>query len=548
MTAVLCVALLPLGALAQQSTVVEIDSDADLVDAILKQADEQTWIFTKAGTYDAKNTNGNGYYPYQVYDPVQEFVFPIHADNLTIKKADGVGEVIVTSSVEPDSGAWHYQNFITVFGQGVTIDGVTLKSNKSGYPDYEGTCNKALELYAPGKSLSLKNIKIQPLDDGKGRSFGGSIYLNVTDAGTTVIENVTMDAWINARAVTTGKVTVTNLTQDFTNSQYAGYHDNGKYGWNPGVSGDCEGISVTNHTIIVDEKTNLNEQVFQAEMRDGTTVKLSSNVQIDKMLNITKNNITLDLNNYTITASDSFTYTDTKNKNDAHLVNVQGAGVTLKNGTLKTTDENKHALNLYSAENVTLENLTLDHTNASTGAPMVINGSDVLVQGKLTLITGENSWYAANVDSKSTGTAYLEFGQNSTVAFQGKSRSNMGIVMDNSVTGGQVSVVFDPHVDIQSPEDFIALYNNAGDGGTIVHPENGDLVQHGDEWVAEHDPDPTPTPKPTAQPTATPTAAPQKPPKTGDDSQLGLWMALLVLSVGCGCALLIRNRRRMNHR
>ena len=93
---------------------------------------------------------------------------------------------------------------------------------------------------------------------------------------------------------------------------------------------------------------------------------------------------------------------------------------------------------------------------------------------------------------------------------------------------------------LKSPEDFIALYNNAGDGGTIVNPENGDLVQHGDGWVAEHDPEPTPTPKPTA--------APQKPPKTGDDSQLGLWMALLVLSVGCGCALLIRNRRRMNHR
>lgn len=538
MTAVLCVALLPLGALAQENKVVEISSNTELVEAIRNQANGQTWIFTKAGTYDAKNTNGNGYYPYQVYDPVQEFVFPIHVDNLTIKKADGVGEVIVTSSVEPDSGAWHYQNFITVLGKNVSIDGVTLKSNKSKYPGYEGTCNKVLELYAPGESLRLKNIKIQPLDDGKGRSFGGSIYINGgggRNVGTVTIENVTMDAWLSASTVSLGKVVVTNLTQDFTNSQYAGYTYEGSYGWNPNITG--ANVSVSGHTIIVDGKTNLIEQVFNGNLRDGATVKLSSDVKIDEMLDISKSNITLDLNGHTITASDTFKSTYA---NDSHLVNVTGDGVTLKNGTLKTTDENKHALNLYSAKKVTLENLTLDHTNASTGAPMVINGSDALVKGKLTLITGENSWYAANVDSKSTGKAYLEFGQNSTVAFQGKNRSNMGIVMDNSETGGEVSVVFDPHVDIQSPEDFIALYNNAGDGGTIVNPENGDLVQHGDGWVAEHDPEPTPTPKPTA--------APQKPPKTGDDSQLGLWMALLVLSVGCGCALLIRNRRRMNHR
>ena len=542
MTAVLCVALLPLGALAQGTDVVRIGSNEDLVNAILNQENRQTWIFTEAGTYDAKNTKGNGYYPYNVYDPVQEFVFPIHVNNLTIKKDAGVGEVILTSSAVPsknDGGNWHYQNFITVMGEDVSIDGLTLKSNKN---DYYGTCNKLIELYEPGTDLHLSNIRVLPVENDEGTSFGGSIYINGGgdwNVGTVTIENVTMDAWVSASTVSKGNVVVKNLTQDFSNSEYAGYTYKGSYGWNPNITG--ANVSVSGHTIIVDGKTNLIEQVFNGNLRDGATVKLSSDVKIDEMLDISKSNITLDLNGHTITASDTFKSTYA---NDSHLVNVTGDGVTLKNGTLKTTDENKHALNLYSAKKVTLENLTLDHTNASTGAPMVINGSDALVKGKLTLITGENSWYAANVDSKSTGKAYLEFGQNSTVAFQGKNRSNMGIVMDNSETGGEVSVVFDPHVDIQSPEDFIALYNNAGDGGTIVNPENGDLVQHGDGWVAKHDPDPTPTPKPTAQPTA----APQKPPKTGDDSQLGLWMALLVLSVGCGCALLIRNRRRMNHR
>lgn len=543
MTAVLCVALLPLGALAQENTEVRIGSDEDLVKAILNQANRQTWIFTKAGEYNAFNYDNNGYYSYTYKDAENkdvdgDFVFPIHVDNLTIKKDAGVGEVILTSSAVPSKNAggnWHYQNFITVFGKNVSIDGLTLKSNRN---DYYGTCNKLIELYKPGTDLHLSNIRVLPVENDEGTSFGGSIYINGGgdwNVGTVTIENVTMDAWVSASTVSAGKVVVNNLTQDFSNSEYAGYTYKGSYGWNPNITG--ANVSVSGHTIIVDGKTNLIEQVFNGNLRDGATVKLSSDVKIDEMLDISKSNITLDLNGHTITASDTFKSTYA---NDSHLVNVTGDGVTLKNGTLKTTDENKHALNLYSAKKVTLENLTLDHTNASTGAPMVINGSEALVQGKLTMITGKNSWYAANVDSKSTGKAYLEFGQNSTVAFQGKSPSNMGIVMDNSVTGGQVSVVFDPHVDIQSPEDFIALYNNAGDGGTIVNPENGDLVQHGDGWVAKHDPAPTPTPKPTA--------APQKPPKTGDDSPLGLWMALLVLSVGCGCALLIRNRRRMNHR
>lgn len=550
MTAVLCVALLPLGALAQGNTEVRIGSDKELVNAILNQKDGQTWIFTKAGEYNAFNSN-NGYYSCKYVNAkgkevTEDFVFPIHVNNLTIKKADGVGEVIVTSSARPSKNAggnWHYQNFITVFGKNVSIDGLTLKSNRN---DYYGTCNKLIELYEPGTDLHLSNIRVLPVENGEGTSFGGSIYINGGgdwDVGTVTIENVTMDAWVSASTVSKGNVVVKNLTQDFSNSQYAGYTYEGSYGWNPNITG--ANVSVSGHTIIVDGKTNLIEQVFNGNLRDGATVRLSGDVKIDKMLDIIRNNITLDLNGHTITASDAFTSTY---ENDSHLVNVTGDGLTLKNGKLQTTAKNKHALNLYGAEKVTLENLTLDHTNASKGAPLVINGSDALVQGKLTMITGKNSWYAANVDSKSTGTASLKFGQNSTVAFQGESRSNMGIVMDNSVTGGQVSVVFDPHVDIQSPEDFIALYNNAGDGGKIVNPENGDLVQHGDGWVAEHDPDPTPTPKPTAQPTATPTAAPQKPPKTGDDSPLGLWMALLVLSVGCGCALLIRNRRRMNHR
>lgn len=535
--ALLCVGLLPAGALADGEVL--IANSADLVKAIAGQANGQTWVFTNAGTYDALNT-GNGYYPYGAN---REFVFPIYADNLTIKKADGVGEVIVTSSARPSEtagGNWHYQNFITIFGRNVSIDGVTLQPNRN---DYYGTCNKAIELCAPGTDLHLSNIKILPLKNQEGTSFGGSIYINgnnedgtARNIGTVIISNVSMDAWLSASTVSQGNVVVTNLTQDFSNSEYAGYTYQGSYGWNPNITGT--NVSVSGHTIIVDGKTNLNEQVFNANLRDGATIKLSGDVQIDKMLDITKNNITLDLNGHTITASADF---KSSYANDSHLLNVTGDGVTIKNGTLKTTGKNKHALNLYEAKNVTLENMTLDHTNASAGAPLVLNGSDALVKGKLTMNTGAKSWYAVNVDSKATGSATLEFGPGSSIAFQGQSK--LGIMVENNAPNGHVSVVFDPNVEIECPDEFIPLHNEADSGVEVEDPENAGLVQHGDEWVLEES---EPTPTPTTQPTPAP--APQQPPKTGDGSHLTLWMVLLVLSLGCGCCLLIKKHNRADNR
>ena len=52
---IMALTLLPTLALADNETVY-IDSDEDLVSAIKDQADGQTWVFTEAGEYDAKNT------------------------------------------------------------------------------------------------------------------------------------------------------------------------------------------------------------------------------------------------------------------------------------------------------------------------------------------------------------------------------------------------------------------------------------------------------------------------------------------------------------
>lgn len=66
-------------------------------------------------------------------------------------------------------------------------------------------------------------------------------------------------------------------------------------------------------------------------------------------------------------------------------------------------------------------------------------------------------------------------------------------------------------------------------------------------------PDPTPTsvPAPTASsvPTPAPTSTPETPqvPQTGDGAQLGLWMALMVIScIGAAAIVLLRGKERRN--
>lgn len=100
---IMALTLLPTLAMADET--VYIDSDEDLVSAIKDQADGQTWVFTEAGEYDAKNTeeDSNGFYATSKIADGSNFVFPIYVDNLTITKEDGIGEVVITSSARPDA-------------------------------------------------------------------------------------------------------------------------------------------------------------------------------------------------------------------------------------------------------------------------------------------------------------------------------------------------------------------------------------------------------------------------------------------------------------
>ena len=227
-----------------------------------------------------------------------------------------------------------------------------------------------------------------------------------------------------------------------------------------------------------------------AAVQENGTITLNQNITVGKQVELSKAGVTLDLGGNTLTASESFTYTDRTNLNDAHVVNISADNVKVCNGTIKSTVNNKHCLNVYRATGVVVEGLTLDHTNANAikgGAPMVVGGSDVTVKYMLKTITGANSWYGINVDTYAGLTSSLKFDANAQMIFSGT--KPFGIYLESTrsaESGDTVNVTFGENVSITAPEgvDFIAVFVNRVSTGanniTVTDPENAGLKDNGD--------------------------------------------------------------------
>ena len=173
------------------------------------------------------------------------------------------------------------------------------------------------------------------------------------------------------------------------------------------------------------------------EHSENAVWNLSADIQLGKMLNLSGlKNVTINGNGHTITAGTGFAWNE-GNQNACHLVQVlSSTGVTLENVDLVATSANKHVLNVYGESSVTLSNVTLDHSAARKGAPLVVNASSVTADGPLTLVTGENSWYAANVDSRYGEASFsVDPSASADLAMVGPMASG-GVVAENTSSKG----------------------------------------------------------------------------------------------------------------
>lgn len=145
---------------------------------------------------------------------------------------------------------------------------------------------------------------------------------------------------------------------------------------------------------------NAQEKSARTEITDQTSLEAA--VAQGGTIDLTGKTITLER---PLTISTSVTITGgtlvgTAGVGYNNLVTLTGDEATLDGVTIITAAENKSALHAYRTV-LTAKDLTIDHTNAAGGAPVIINGGSAAFTGNLDLKLGTDSWYGVNVDNAS---------------------------------------------------------------------------------------------------------------------------------------------------
>lgn len=267
-------------------------SDADgLAYAIAHQQDGQTW-YIEDGEYVLTREHLDMYKDWK--NPFSSsqggWYLPLYANNLTIK---GNGGALITSDVTTPNGAWATQDFVSVWGEGVTIEGVNFKSKTEQ--------NKVIEVM--NKDFTLRNSTLERIDEWGSGSIIFQSLVDDGDIGEATLEDVNLSAWITTNYSKTGTLNIKNVNIDFVDNEYAGYSDpTYGYGWCPGVFNSKSNVEIVNEglSITVDDQINLAGQVLNEKTQPGTVIKLTEGTYtIDSKASIS-NDLTVEGNGSTI--------------------------------------------------------------------------------------------------------------------------------------------------------------------------------------------------------------------------------------------------------
>lgn len=441
-----------------------IANTAQLENAILNQAEGQSWLI-KNGTYttqrfDSINVGGQkGWY------------FPITASDINITGESKSG-VILTSDAQSPNGNWSSQDHVSVWGDHVTIENLTIKPKI--------TTNKTVEVM--GRNFTIRNVDFVQRNDTT-YQFAGSLFFNPNngdnDIGNSLVENVLInDAWISCspKYVSAGALTIKNTTIDFRGSAYANYPDYGVFSKNDAIS-----ILVADGSffrVLADNAPNLQTQILD-RVPAGATVVLEAGTYYMTAAPIVPTGVTLDTasNNAVIEILDENTVlvrNDSEFKTalngtastirmtsgtyefDSHIritraVNIIGSGdstiitkgdtawtnttgskgyapmITIHSGENAVSLENikvtgaknipmtgktdyGSGINVVSSSNVILKNVT---SVANDAAGLIVNSSSV---SAINLNTSSNGWYGVNVDKADSGNADFTLSGNGVIA------------------------------------------------------------------------------------------------------------------------------------
>ena len=367
-----------------------ITTSAELEAAINAQADGQHW-YIQAGNYDVSRNDTielesqTGWY------------FPITADNLTI---EGNGTVNVYSTELSANGALASQNLISVYGDGVSIEGLNIAC--------KAEANKAV--YVQGKDFTMKDCAIVDntwvtaddvtAEDGftYDDSFNGSLYF-FGDVGNATIENVTLGkSYISTTSMTGGKVTLNNVTIDA-----AGVTMLNNEGFAV-ISGDVDNnVAVNGLTIRVNnEIDNIYQSVIKAAPAGSVVVLEAGTYDITETIFLSKAITLKGEGEVILDANDSWVDPNPSSKGNTSIITVSDLSsnavtvdnVVIENITIQDAvtcgDDYAHGINIVNG-NVTVRDVDIKNCD---GAGMVLNGGNVVLEG---VSFSGNEWGAVNI-------------------------------------------------------------------------------------------------------------------------------------------------------
>lgn len=440
-----------------------IANTAQLENAILNQAEGQSWLI-KNGTYNTQRFDSitaggqTGWY------------FPITASDISITGESKNG-VILTSEAQSPNGNWSSQDHVSVWGDHVTIENLTIKPKI--------TTNKTVEVM--GRNFTIRNVDFVQRNDAT-YQFAGSLFFNPNngdkDIGTSLVENVLInDAWISCspKYVSAGALTIKNTTIDFRGSAYANYPDYGVISKNDAIIRVAEG---SYFRVLADNAPNLQTQILD-KVPTGTTVVLAAGTYYMTAAPIVPTGVTLDTasnsavieildantvlvrndsefkaalngtaptirmapgtyefdsriwvaravtiigegDSTIITKGDKAWANTTGSKGHAPLITIYSSDNAVRLENIKVTGAKNipmtgktdygSGINVVSSSNVVLKNVT---SVANEAAGLIVNSSSV---SAINLNTSGNDWYGVNVDKADSGNANFTLTGNGVIA------------------------------------------------------------------------------------------------------------------------------------
>ena len=426
--------------------------------------------------------------------------------------------VTVTGGTLEGTPAVGYNNLVTLTGDEVTLDGVTIitaAENKSA-------------LHAYRTVFRANNLTI----DHTNTAGGAPVIINGGSAAFTgnLDLKLGMNSWYG--------VNVDNAAADFSGASIAKIDtpvatqsvvcvENG--GSVPGkVADTTEVVTADGQTAYVQDE-DLPGFLKAKKEKDVVSVTLLHDVELSEPLYL-EEQMTVN--------GQGFYFNGTAAIGKDNVVTVMAEAsdvVTLKDLGIRTDAANKSALHIYRSR-AALQDITLDNTDTAGGAGMIVNGGTADISGGLEIILGENSWGGINVDGIN-GEAEVNFAEGSKVTVQ-------------DTSGKELDAIYIENADVNQVE-----INGAENAG-LVQDEDGNFVT---EDKAET---PDPTPETPGDPEQKPSGndGGQKPddmngqasggkeetasPKTGDSSALLLALGALAGS-GAAAGAVLRKKRGM---